>query len=478
MRSARIGVRRGLQEARQAQQSHARIKAVGNQIKLSRRRILSLAALLTPACGSQPPERDVTLVLHDATIVDGPQGPLPHRTVIVKGDRIAEITESGLAPPANGHRVIDAADRFLIPGLWDMHVHLSNTKASALPTLLANGVTSVRDMGGRLSEIDQWRGEIRAGKLLGPRIFRSGPMLNGKFADYQLLVRTAAEARGAVRALQRSGVDFIKLHRMTPRDAYFGIVEESKALGIPFAGHIPRTVSPEEASDAGQWTIEHVETLFEGTLSQARDDIPLAGPIERFKKDGAAELFGRFAKNRNWYTPTLAAFEAGNRFLDPTPDRLDAYISQSSWEMLEGIRKDPPPPAWLKDRMAQFPHHLELVGIAHNAGVGLLAGTDMAARIVPGFSLHRELELLVHSGLPPLHALRAATSSPARALGQGELGTIEPGKLADMVLLRADPLKEITNVTRIDAVISCGRVFDRQALDRLLAQGRESAKVG
>ena len=278
-------------------------------------------------------------------------------------------------------------------------------------------------MGGRLSEIDAWRGEIRAGALKGPRIFRAGPMLNGRFSDYQLLVTNAPEARGAVRALQRAGVDLIKLHRMTPRKAYFGIAEEAKNLGIPFAGHIPRTVSPEEASDAGQWTFEHVETLFEGTFSNARDDIPLAEPIESFKSDGARELFERFAKNGNWWTPTLAAFEAANlRFWDEKPHATDLYVSRRSWEMIEQIRKSPPPKGWLEDRKAQFPHHRDLVAMAQRLGVGLLAGTDMAARIAPGASLHRELELLVESGLSPLQALCTATTNPAQAIGRDDLG--------------------------------------------------------
>ena len=411
-------------------------------------------------------------------IIDLFRGLLAPRTLVIQGDRIAQITESPTSQPPAGSRVIEGAGRFVIPGMWDMHVHLSNTKASALPALLAHGVTSVRDMGGRLSEIDLWRGEIRAGKIQGPRIFRSGPMLNGRFADYQLLVTNASEARGAVRALERAGVDFIKLHRMTPRDAYFGIADEARKRKIPFAGHIPRTVSPEEASGAGQWTFEHVETLFEGTFSDARDDVRLAGPIERFKMDGAAELFDRFAKNGNWFTPTLAAFEAANlRFWDATPDPTDVYISRSSWDMMEQIRKDAPPREWLDDRKAQFQHHLELMGMAQRSGVGLLAGTDMAARIVPGVSLHRELELLVESGLSPIEALRAATTNPARAFKRDDLGEIGTGRIADLVLLRKNPLENIANVREVDGVVALGRLYDRQALDGLLIEATEAAKV-
>lgn len=444
---------------------------------LTRRHILSLPGLLAPSGWAQTSSSNDTLVIHDVTIIDLSKGPLASRTLVVTGDRITQITESATSNLPTGGRVVDGAGRFLIPGLWDMHVHLSNTKASALPTLLAHGVTSVRDIGGRLSEIDLWRGEMRAGKMHGPRVFRSGPMLNGRFSDYQLLVTNAAEARGAVRALHRAGVDFIKLHRMTPREAYFGIADEAEKLQLRFAGHIPRTVSPEEASDAGQWTFEHVETLFEGTFSDARDDVPLARPIERFKTDGATELFERFAKNRNWWTPTLTAFETANlRFWNEKPELTDVYISRSSWDMIKKIRKNPPTREWLYDRRAQFPHHLELVGIAQRSGVGLLAGTDMAARIVPGDSLHRELELLVESGLSPIEALRTATANPAQAFERDDLGAIEPERIADMVLLRKNPLESISNVREIDGVVARGRFFDREALDGLLNTATEAAR--
>jgi len=443
---------------------------------VSRRRFLASSVLAPPILAAQRIPTDRAIVLHDLTLIDGRHPPRSHRSVIVMGDRIQEVVDAASTKGSEDSRRIECRGLFLIPGLWDMHVHLSYTKVSALPALLANGVTGVRDMGGRLAEIDQWRGQLSAGALEGPRIFRAGPMLNGRFADYQLLVTNAEEARGAVRALQRAGVDLIKHHRMTPRDAYFGIASEAKALGIPFAGHIPRTVSPDEASDARQRTIEHVETLFEGTFSGARDDVPLAEPIARFTKNGAAELFARFARNGNWFTPTLIAFQEGNRFWDPTPDPRDRYVSRSSKQMLAAIQKNHPPPSWMEDRVAQFPHHLELVGMAHRAGVGLLAGTDLAARIFPGFSLHDELELLVKSGVPPLDALHAATSSPATALGQSELGTIERGQIADMVLLDADPIDDIRNVRRIRAVVSKGRFLDRRRLDELLATAERMAR--
>ena len=152
-----------------------------------------------------------------------------------------------------------------------MHVHLSYARSSALPALVANGVTAVRDMGSDLSEIDRWRSQIATNTLVGPSIVRAGPMLNGmEFNPYQLAVGGDVEARAAVRTLRKVGVDFIKFHRRTSRDAYFGIAAEARMLGLPFAGHVPMTVSPSEASDAGQASLEHTKTLFEGTFAADR----------------------------------------------------------------------------------------------------------------------------------------------------------------------------------------------------------------
>lgn len=200
-------------------------------------------------------------------------------TVVIRNKRIASV-ERGMPVIPKGTAIVDGRNRFLIPGLCDMHVHLSYARLSALPALVANGVTAVRDMGSDLAELDKWRAEIADGTLIGPTISRAGPMLNGKeFNRYQLEVTNAVEARTAVRTLCKVGVDFIKIHRRTPREAYFAVAEESKSIGLPFTGHIPMTVTPGKASDAGQASIEHTDTLFEGTFA-----------AEHAGKDQAAEI--------------------------------------------------------------------------------------------------------------------------------------------------------------------------------------------
>ena len=227
-----------------------------------------LLALLFLAAGTPgvEPAQPKSLAITGVTIIDMTGGPARRdRTVVIRGGRIASIEPDSGGAAIVGARRIRARGKFLIPGLWDMHVHLSWSKGSALPVLVANGITGVRDMGGSLPEIDAWRTLISAGILRGPRIFRVGPILNGqKFNAYQMVTGNPDETRGVARALKEAGVDFLKVHRRMPRDSYFALIDEAKHLGLSVVGHIPMTVTPEEASDAGQATLEHTETLFEG----------------------------------------------------------------------------------------------------------------------------------------------------------------------------------------------------------------------
>ena len=422
-----------------------------------------------------------TLALTNVTVIDGTGAVQQEQTVVVKGDRIAEMASAARVRVPRDAHVFPGRGRFLIPGLWDMHVHLSVSGASALPVLLANGVTGVRDMGGLLDELDRWRTGIEDGVLAGPRIFRAGPIVNGKvFNNLQIAVGNAAEARGAVTALQKSGVDFIKVHAAIGRDAYFGVVETCKQLGIRFAGHLPRAIGPAEASDAGQASLEHLDTLFDGTLAVGVNPNDVSDLIERFQTNGAPELFARFAKNQTSFTPTLVIERAGIHLQEQQPAGHDSYISRSARTMTQQMRtkyKDLFTPEYVAQQERQLHASLPLIGLMHRAGVRLLIGTDMGSGLLaPGYSLHDELALLVEAGVPPMDVLRAATQAPANLLGRDDLGTIQEGKLADLVLLDANPLEDIRNTTKIRAVVSGGKILDRAALDALLRAGERAAQ--
>jgi imidazolonepropionase-like amidohydrolase len=264
---------------------------------------------------------------------------------------------------------------------------------------------------------------------------------------------------------------FIKLHRRTSREAYFGIAAEARALGLPFAGHVPMTVTPAEASDAGQASIEHTETLFEGTFAAAHAGADLSAAIARWRTAEADGLFARFVRNGTMVTPTLIAQEHLVRLLEtPQPDPRAAYIAASAREegsrTVDAIR--PKVEELLRERRPFIRELREVTAQMSRAGVTLLAGTDTSFLHPPGFALHDEFEALVSAGVSRLEALRAATVYPSRLFPALDPGHIAPGRSADLVLLDANPLDDIRNTRRIRAVVLRGSLLNRDALDRIL----------
>jgi imidazolonepropionase-like amidohydrolase len=382
------------------------------------------------------PAAQSTLAITGVTLVDGTgSAAQPDKTVIIVGNRIDAIVNASVkARIPKGARTVPGRGLVLIPGLWDMHVHLHEKD---LPLLVAYGVTGVRDMGNILSDVDAWRARIAAGALVGPQIFRVGPILNGKaFGPAQVAITTDVEARVAVRLLKQVGVNAIKLHRALPREAYFALSKEAKEQSIPFVGHVPPWIRIEEASDAGQASIEHMETLLDRNA-----------PVNIAN---APELFARLVKNNTAYIPVLAAFRGSAE-----PANIDSTLGAKISEIASG-------------RKRIFGEFLELVGLMNRAGVNLMAGTDLGVKwISPGQSLHEEIGYLVDAGLTPMQALQAATRNPARFLGVNA-GTVEPGKLANLVLLEGNPLEDIGNTKRIHGVVLNGKYFGRAQLDTLL----------
>ena len=378
-----------------------------------------------------------------------------------------------------------------------MHVHMvfgdwfPQSCEIALPLFVANGVTGVRDMGGELEVLQQWRREIGQGKLLGPRIVTSGPMLDGPKPRFPSSVAVASpeDARKAVDDLKRRGADFIKLQSLMSRESYFAIADEAKRQGIVFAGHVPDAIRAVEASNAGQKSIEHLTGVFEG-CSNVEDEL-LRGPkgikrfLETFDDAKAAALIAVFKKNRTWQTPTLV-WERGGNLLDqrdlqhdPRARYVPASWKNGTWRRFtEDILTDQANDD-LQTRLRFVAKEIEVVRDMHRAGIPFLAGTDTAAGVYvfPGFSLHEEMQLLVQAGFTPLEALQCATRNPAEYLGKlSEMGTLEKGKVADLVLLEANPLEDITNTQRIAGVVVAGRYLSRGELDELL-RGVEMAAV-
>ena len=395
-------------------------------------------------------------------------------TVVVQDGRIAGIDKSAdknVTVP-RGAEVVDGRNKFLIPGLWDMHVHLSYARPSALPALVANGVTGVRDIGSDLAEIDRWRTQIEENARLGPVIVRAGPMLNGmEFNRYQLLVADAAEARAAVRTLQKVGVDFIKFHRRTSREAFFGIAETARTLKLPFTGHVPMTVTPAEAS---RWPVDH---------RTYRDAVQrhLHGRARRQTSRRRSRSGERPTRARSRPVRQERHLRGSHPHRAGIPDALletnqadanTAYIAASARKerdkTLAGIR--PAAAKLLRERKPFISELRAVTAVMSREGVPLLAGTDTSFLHPPGFTLHDELQALVDSGVSTADVLRAATVNPARLFPRLETGYIAPDKRADLELLDANPLVDIRNTRRINAVVARGRLLNRASLDRLLRE--------
>jgi imidazolonepropionase-like amidohydrolase len=408
-----------------------------------------------------------SLAITHVTVVDPRDGSeTPDETVFVRGQRIiaVEHLDSGLWPHAT---VLDGRGKFLIPGLWDMEVHVSWCGKTALPLLLANGVTAVRDMGGNFGEIEGWKSNIASGVLTGPKIFQVGPMLNGQsFNQYQLATGSPEQARAIVRTLKFLGVSGLEVERRVDKNSYEALLDEGKKDGLPLGGHVPISVSPQEASNDGQATIENIESLYYGTFAKdIQTDSALPAAIDRFLESGDSDrLFGLFAKNSTAVTPVLSALAV--ILEQPANEANNRYVAHS---LLEQASKQPVPQTTLDGLRAEMPEYRKTVAKLQKDGVLILAGTDIAGARVPGFTLHRELEELVSAGLTPLEALRAATINPAIALHlEADYGSVETGKVADMVLLDADPLQNVQNTQRISVVIQNGHLYRRHELDGML----------
>jgi imidazolonepropionase-like amidohydrolase len=455
--------------------------------------VIALAGAL-PVRAEDTPAK--SLAITGVTVIDATGAPArPDMTVVITGDRITAIGKPGEVGLPEGATVVDSKGKYLIPGLWDMHVHTADP--SFLPLYLANGVTGVRDMHALDPDaIFGLRKQVQEGKQPGPRVVAAGPLVDGPkpFVPGSLVAADAVEGREAVRKLKKMGADFVKVYTKLPREAYLAIADEAKKQGLAFAGHLPESVSAAEASDLGQKSIEHL-TGVELACSDREDELrreavaalakadnqaawDLLGRIgvraaDSFSEKKARALYARFVRNGTWQVPTLTVLRSLVSLDDPKfiANPRVKYMPPSFRSYWSLMKLSPETVAGLKRRYKQA---TGLVRAMHQAGVPFLAGTDTPGvpYVFPGFSLHDELSLLVaEGGFTPLEALQAATRDPARFLGQEkDLGTVERGKVADLVLLDADPLADIHNTTKIAAVMVNGKLLPRNELDKMLAE--------
>jgi imidazolonepropionase-like amidohydrolase len=399
----------------------------------------------------------------------------PGQTVLISGNRITAVGPASSVRVPAGARAVNGTGRFLVPGLWDMHSHAVTFGPTSLPLYLAHGVTSLRDMGAeRFAEARAWRDSIAAGRLLGPRMRIASPVVEN--ARWLAAVKRMIEAAGtpwtlyerfgptspeeAVRwvdSVAALGPDHIKVRNWPAPEIGRALVARAREKGLPVVAH-----ANEPFPRQGVTTFEHGVWPPLGDSPGTRDS-----------------LWRQIAAAGTAFVPTLVTWPIR---LEP----LDSSIARIRGGRLPGLAYVPRATRerWvdqLREMQQERPldwaaiHRGELRNLAEmrQAGIVLLGGTDVGAPlVVPGVSLHDELALLVaHAGLTPLEALRAATIGPARVAGGADsLGSIAPGKLADLVLLDGDPLVDVANTRRIRAVIANGRLLDRAALDAMLAK--------
>jgi imidazolonepropionase-like amidohydrolase len=420
-------------------------------------------------------------------------------TVVITGNRITELGPSSNAQVPTGARVVDATGKFLIPGLWDMHTHWYRYDKTFLQLFPINGVTGIRIMWGAPIHFE-WRKEIQEGTLLGPQMVISGTILDGPRPVWpgSMAIKNEAEAREAVKATKQQGYDFVKVYSLLPRAAYFAIADEAKKQGIPFAGHVPESVTVAEASDAGQKSMEHLTGILtacsarEDELRKGLQDPQVPAPLrlqrrrlmlETLSMEKATALFNRLKQNHTWQCPTLTVLRSG-AFLNDSNFRKDPRLKymptelKESWDPSRDFRFRSRTPEDFKVSRLVYKKQLELVGLMRRAGVEFIAGTDVVNPFCfPGFSLHDELALLVEAGFSPMEALQTATLNPARFFGkEKDFGTVQEGKIADLVLLDANPLEDIRNTTKINSVVVNGQLLERKRLDQLLAEVEAAAR--
>ncbi|HEX9937883.1 MAG TPA: amidohydrolase family protein [Longimicrobium sp.] len=468
-----------------------------------KRTLLIAAALAWGAtrCMNAQQAPPVPIAITHASVVDVESGrTLRDQTVVVQGSRIAAVgPASRVAVPA-GARVVDGRGKYVIPGMWDMHVHAAFPQLEGLfmPLLAANGVTGVREMFSRVDWVNSTRARIVRGELVGPRIVGSGHIVDGSppMLGGTVVARNAAEGRRAVDSLAAAGADFIKVYSRLSPEAFAGIAEAARRRGIPFAGHVPSLVTVDEASAAGIASIEHLTGVVNAcsplppaqaglvaaavaskgwdssyVVSQSLDSLVYA----RYDPAVCRALAQRLARRGTVVVPTLTTLRAA-AFLNDTTLAHDPRLRyvpmamRAGWSPRTNPRLRAVSAADWANSQRQYGRLLQAARVLHENGVRFMAGTDLITPYTfAGFSLHQELELLTGIGLTPLQALRAATLEPARFLKMTDsLGTVAQGKTADLVVLDADPLADIRNVGRIHAVVLNGRLIDAAERERIL----------
>ena len=411
------------------------------------------------------------LAIVGATLVDGTgRPPIPDSIVVVDGDRIVAAGPRATVKIPDDAAVIDDKGKTILPGLWDMHAHFEQVEWG--PVYLATGSTTVRDCGNEFEFITAVRDAIRDGHGLGPRILAAGVVDgNGPAALGVQRVTNAEDAKKWVDRYHDAGFQQMKIYSSMKLENVAAVAADAHQVGMTVTGHVPEGMDLYQAVNAGMDQINHIHYVADIMKPQ-----PPAGTklnrAQRLQADANIDLHSPEAQralafilqHHTVIDPTVALMEVIYTVtpthpvasFEPGVDRIAPELRQ------QFVGSDGPPPAMQETAQKVFQKYLDIIGALHREGVTIVAGTDQT---VPGFSLYREIELYVKAGFTPMEAIQAATIVPARVMGlDKKLGTVEPGKEADLIVLKADPLESISNIRTVEEVVTGGTLYETAPL--------------
>ena len=412
-------------------------------------RLSELAQRLTPTTAQ-------SIALTGATLIDVTGKPvIKYSVVVIQGDRIVSAGPRSTTSIPAGARTIDMSGKFLLPGLWDMHSHFYQAEFG--PTYLAAGITTARDVGNDIEFGTSLRDAALHGRGLGPRMLLAG-YIEGKndYHSFDVQVETPAEARAAVQRYKDAGYEQIKIRDHVKLETLKVICDEAHRLGMTVTGHVPEGMNALQAVAAGMDQLNHMNYVLTGFYPDRDRNNP---PVQiDFAAPNVKYALKFFKDHDTVVDPTLAVLELMLRPMSKPIASFEPGMAKAAPELLVQLNKKGESEAPAEALAMVMDALLKLVGGLHRAGVRIVAGTDVG---VPGHTLHRELELYVKAGLTPLEAIQAATITPARVMKlENEVGTIEPGKRADLIVLDGDPLENISNIRKVRFVMTQGRLFD------------------
>jgi imidazolonepropionase-like amidohydrolase len=420
--------------------------------------LASLSQRLSPAARGP-------VAITGGTLIDGSgAAPVADAVVVIDGNRIvAAGARAKIKIPSKATR-IDAAGKFILPGLWDMHAHFEQVEWG--PIYLAAGVTSVRDCGNEFDFIMAVRDAIREGKGLGPRLLLAG-IIDGdsKSSLGAYITNDPAQAVAYVRKYKEAGFEQIKVYESVKLDVLKAITAEAHRLGMTVTGHVPSGITPFEAVEAGMDQLNHMlPNVFLSAFPPGTKAKLGAFPAFDVNSDDAQRAIRFYKEHGTVIDPTMALYDLSWRASEKPAEQTEPGVAKVAPELKSALTNTGVPGAFAQRLRIGFDSALAFIAALHRAGVPIVVGTDQA---VPGYSVYREMELYVQGGMSPMDAIQAATIVPARAMKlDRDTGTIEAGKRADVIVLDGNPLESISNIRKVRTVFANGRMFDPAPLWR------------